>query len=71
VSVCFKVDEDLLRELEELARLRGIYRSEAIRRAIAWYVWSQTGPSVTPRMTVYVAGNGGNAGAGTPRIRVR
>jgi hypothetical protein len=71
VPVCFKVDEDLLRELEELARLKGICRSEAIRRAIAWYVRSQTRPSVTPRMTVYVANNGGDTSTGTPRIRVR
>jgi metal-responsive CopG/Arc/MetJ family transcriptional regulator len=71
VPVCFKVDEDLLRELEELARLRGICRSEAIRRAIAWYVRSQTRPSITPRMTVYVAGNGDDTSTSTPRIRVR
>ncbi len=71
VPVCFKVDEDLLRELEELARSKGICRSEAIRRAIAWYVRSQTRPSVTPRMTVYVAGNGSDTSTGTPRIRVR
>jgi hypothetical protein len=71
VPVCFKVDEDLLRELEELARLKGICRSEAIRRAVAWYVRSQARPSVTPRMTVYAAGNGGGTSTGTPRIRVR
>ena len=71
VPVCFKVDEDLLRELEEIARLRGVCRSEAIRRAIAWYVRSQARPSVTPRMTVYVAGGDGNGNTGTPRISIR
>ena len=32
--VTFKVDEDLLERLDTYARLKGITRSEAIRRAI-------------------------------------
>jgi hypothetical protein len=71
VPVSFKVDEDLLRELNEVARSMGMCRSEVIRRAVAWYVKSQARPSVTPRMTIYVVGNGGGTSTGTPKIRVR
>jgi metal-responsive CopG/Arc/MetJ family transcriptional regulator len=62
VNVSFKIDLDLLRELDEYAKSRGMERSEVIRRAIAWYLKSFARPSVTPRMTIY---------DGTTRIRVR
>jgi metal-responsive CopG/Arc/MetJ family transcriptional regulator len=65
VNVSFKIDSDLLRELDEYARRRGMDRSEVIRRAIAWYLKSYAKPSVTPRMTVY------NADTSTSRIRIR
>ena len=32
--ITFKIDEDLLEELDSYAKLKGISRSEAIRRAI-------------------------------------
>jgi metal-responsive CopG/Arc/MetJ family transcriptional regulator len=70
VNVSFKVDVDLLRELDEYAKSRGMERSEVIRRAIAWYLKSHTRPSITPRMTVYDASNV-NSSNNTPRIRVR
>jgi metal-responsive CopG/Arc/MetJ family transcriptional regulator len=69
VNVSFKIDSDLLRELDEYARRRGMDRSEVIRRAIAWYLKSYVKPSVTPRMTVYDASI--NADTSTSRIRVR
>jgi hypothetical protein len=72
VGVSFKIDLDLLRELDEYARRRNMDRSEVIRRAIAWYLKSFTRPSITPRITVYDAGNNSNSSiAGTSRIQVR
>jgi metal-responsive CopG/Arc/MetJ family transcriptional regulator len=68
VNVSFKIDIDLLQELDEYARSRGTNRSEIIRRAIAWYLRSYAKPSVTPRMTVYDASSNAD---GTSRIRVR
>jgi predicted transcriptional regulator len=70
VNVSFKIDIDLLKELDEYARRRGMDRSEVIRRAIAWYLKSFAKPSITPRITVYDAGSN-NSNAGTFRIRVR
>jgi metal-responsive CopG/Arc/MetJ family transcriptional regulator len=66
VNVSFKIDADLLRELDDYARRRGMDRSEVIRRAVAWYLKAFNRPSVTPRMTVYDAGS-----VNTSRIRVR
>ena len=66
VVVSFRIDLDLLAELDSYARSKGMDRSEVIRRAIAWYLKSFK-PSVTPRMTVYDVGNNN----GTPRIRIR
>jgi metal-responsive CopG/Arc/MetJ family transcriptional regulator len=72
VNVSFKIDLDLLRELDEYARRRGMDRSEVIRRAIAWYLRSFTRPSVTPRITVYDAGSiSSSNNASTSRIRIR
>ncbi len=72
VNVSFKIDLELLQELDEYAKSRGMDRSEVIRRAIAWYLKSFARPSVTPRITVYDAGSiSSNNNAGTPRIRVR
>jgi hypothetical protein len=68
VNVSFKIDADLLRELDEYAMRRGMDRSEVIRRAIAWYLKSFARPSVTPRITVYDAGSISDS---TSRIRVR
>jgi metal-responsive CopG/Arc/MetJ family transcriptional regulator len=69
VVVSFKIDVDLLRELDEYARRRGMDRSEVIRRAIAWYLKSFSRPTVTPRMTVYDVSS--NPDAGVSRIKVR
>jgi metal-responsive CopG/Arc/MetJ family transcriptional regulator len=69
VNVSFKIEADLLAELDALARERNMSRSEVIRRAIAWYVKSYSKPAVTPRMTVYDASN--NPDTSMPRIRFR
>ena len=69
VNVSFKIDADLLAELDSYAKSKGMDRSEVIRRAIAWYLKSHTKPSVTLRMTVYDASI--NADTSTSRIRVR
>jgi len=69
VNVSFKIEADLLAELDEYARSRGMDRSEVIRRAIAWYLKSYVKPSVTPRMTVYDVSI--NADTSTSRIRIR
>ena len=72
VNVSFKIEADLLRELDEYARRRNMDRSEVIRRAIAWYLKAFSRPSVTPKITVYDAGSiSSSNNAGTPRIRVR
>ena len=68
VNVSFKIEVDLLRELDEYARRRNMDRSEVIRRAIAWYLKAFSRPSVTPKITVYDAGNISNS---TSRIRFR
>jgi metal-responsive CopG/Arc/MetJ family transcriptional regulator len=65
VNVSFKIDLDLLRELDEYAKSRGMERSEVIRRAIAWYIKSFSKPTVTPKMTIY------DANPSTSRIRFR
>jgi hypothetical protein len=65
VVVSFKIDVDLLRELDEYAKSRGMDRSEVIRRAIAWYIKSYLRPAVTPRMTIH------DANHSTSRIRFR
>jgi metal-responsive CopG/Arc/MetJ family transcriptional regulator len=36
--VTFKVEEELLRELDSFARLKGVTRSEVIRKAIELYL---------------------------------
>jgi len=38
VPVTFKIDEKLLEELDNIAREKGITRSEAIRQAIEMYL---------------------------------
>jgi metal-responsive CopG/Arc/MetJ family transcriptional regulator len=55
VNVSFKIDADLLAELDAIARQRNMNRSEVIRRAIAWYIKYYVRPSITPRMTIYDA----------------
>jgi metal-responsive CopG/Arc/MetJ family transcriptional regulator len=62
VNVSFKIDADLLAELDVIARSKNMNRSEVIRRAIAWYIKSYVRPSVTPKMTIY---------DGTTRVQVR
>jgi metal-responsive CopG/Arc/MetJ family transcriptional regulator len=62
VNVSFKIEADVLAELDAIARSKNMTRSEVIRRAIVWYIKSYVRPSVTPRMTIY---------DGTTRIRVR
>jgi len=72
VGVSFKIDLELLQELDEYAKRRGMDRSEVIRRAIAWYLKSFAKPSVTPRITIYDAGyNNTNNDVTTSRIRIR
>jgi hypothetical protein len=72
VGVSFRIEEELLRELDEYARRCNMDRSEVIRRAIAWYLKSFAKPSVTPRITIYDAGNNSNSSiAGTSRIQVK
>ena len=65
VNVSFKIEADLLAELDAIARQRNMNRSEVIRRAIAWYIKFYSRPTVTPRMTVY------DANPSTSRIRFR
>lgn len=57
VPVTFKIDPDLLKELDAFAERRGMERSEVIRRAIAWYLKTYNEPVVTPRITIYDAGS--------------
>jgi metal-responsive CopG/Arc/MetJ family transcriptional regulator len=72
VNVSFKIDADLLRELDDYARRRGMDRSEVIRRAVAWYLKAFNRPSITPRITIYDVGyNNTNNNVITSRIRIR
>jgi hypothetical protein len=76
VNTSFKIDPDLLKELDEFAKERGMERSEVIRRAIAWYLEAYNRPSVTQRITIYNAGTvnrnkSNNDAISTPRIRIR
>jgi hypothetical protein len=65
VVVSFKIEADLLAELDEVARRRNMSRSEVIRRAIRNYMK----PSITPRITIY--DDYSNKNTSTPRIRFR
>jgi hypothetical protein len=65
VVVSFKIEADLLAELDEVARRRNMSRSEVIRRAIKNYMK----PSITPRITIY--DDYSNKDTSTPRIRFR
>jgi hypothetical protein len=65
VVVSFKIEADLLAELDIVARQRNMSRSELIRRAIIRYVKYYVKPSVTPRMTLY------HDFSGNDRIRIR
>ena len=52
--VSFKVDEDLLELLENLARERQLPKSEIIRRALRFYIDSlQPKVYITRRLRVY------------------
>ncbi len=52
--VSFKVDEDLLRMMEEYAREAGIPKSELIRRAIRKYITeTKRRPYISRRIRVY------------------
>jgi metal-responsive CopG/Arc/MetJ family transcriptional regulator len=55
VNVSFKIETDLLAEIDVLAKEKGTIRSEIIRRALRWYIKSYLRPTVTPRMTIYDA----------------
>jgi metal-responsive CopG/Arc/MetJ family transcriptional regulator len=63
VVVSFKIEADLLAELDAIARSKNMNRSEVIRRAIVGYLKAFSRPSVTPRMTIY--------DATMPRVRIR
>jgi len=69
VVVSFKIEADLLAELDATARQLNMSRSELIRLAIIRYVKYYVRPSVTPRMTLYHDYSSNNAS--TPRIRFR
>jgi hypothetical protein len=69
VVVSFKIEADLLAELDEVARQRNMSRSELIRRAIVRYVKYYVRPSVTRTMTIYHDYSNNNTS--TPRIRFR
>jgi hypothetical protein len=65
VVVSFKIEADLLQELDEVAKRRNMSRSEVIRRAIRNFMR----PSITPRITIY--DDYSNKNTSTPRIRFR
>jgi metal-responsive CopG/Arc/MetJ family transcriptional regulator len=69
VVVSFKIEADLLAELDATARQLKMSRSELIRLAIIRYVKYYVRPSVTPRMTIYHDFSGNDVT--TPRIRIR
>ncbi len=53
--VSFKVDEDLLEMLEEIAKRKGMSKSELIRTAIRLYLMesNERKPFVTRRIRIY------------------
>jgi metal-responsive CopG/Arc/MetJ family transcriptional regulator len=67
VPVSFKLEEELLAEVDGLARREGVERSAVLRRAVRRYLESLR-PAVTPRMVVYDVRGGG---AGGRKMRVR
>jgi metal-responsive CopG/Arc/MetJ family transcriptional regulator len=67
VQVCFKLEEELLAEVDRLAGREGVERSAVLRRAVRRYLESLK-PAVTPRMVVYDVRGGG---AGGRKMRVR
>jgi metal-responsive CopG/Arc/MetJ family transcriptional regulator len=67
VPVCFKLEEELLAEVDGLAGREGVERSAVLRRAVRRYLESLK-PTVTPRMVVYDVRGGG---AGGRKMRVR
>jgi metal-responsive CopG/Arc/MetJ family transcriptional regulator len=64
--VCFKLEEELLAEVDGLAEREGVERSAVLRRAVRRYLESLR-PTVTPRMVVYDVRDG----AGGRKMRVR
>jgi metal-responsive CopG/Arc/MetJ family transcriptional regulator len=67
VPVSFKLEEELLAEVDGLAEREGVERSAVLRRAVRRYLESLR-PAVTPRMVVYDVRGGG---AGGRKMRVR
>jgi metal-responsive CopG/Arc/MetJ family transcriptional regulator len=65
--VCFKLEEELLAEVDGLAEREGVERSAVLRRAVRRYLESLK-PAVTPRMVVYDV-RGGGAGGRETRVR--
>ncbi len=52
--VSFKIEEELLDMLEEIARKKRVTKSEIIRRALRQYIMKQDEkPFVTRRMKIY------------------
>lgn len=66
VQVCFKLEEEILAEVDGLARREGVERSVILRRAVKRYLESLR-PFATPRMVVYDVRDGG---AGGRKMRV-
>ena len=53
-TVSFKIEEDLLDILEELARRRNTTKSEVIRRALRQYIMSRDDrPFITKRIKIW------------------
>jgi metal-responsive CopG/Arc/MetJ family transcriptional regulator len=65
--VCFKLEEELLAEVDGLAEREGVERSAVLRRAVRRYLESLR-PAVTPRMVVYDV-RGGDTGGRKMRVR--
>jgi metal-responsive CopG/Arc/MetJ family transcriptional regulator len=67
VQACFKLEEELLAEVDRLAEREGVERSAVLRRAVRRYLESLK-PAVTPRMAVYDV-RGGDGGGRRMRVR--
>ncbi len=50
--VSFKIEEDLLRQLEEYAKKHGLSKGEVIRRALKAYIKSEQ-PFESSRIKIY------------------
>ena len=51
--VTFKVEEDLLRKIDEFATAKNMVRSEVIRRALKTYLEREARKIITRRLRIY------------------